>query len=234
MPDAADRHDARREFRRQHRFARGGHADARRLARWISSTRTALDAQMSSDKDPRHRRARAKPGGVSRIRNCRIRSSWSPNSSAADCPRAFITFRRAATTRTPTRPARSSVCSRTWAIPSKAFVDDLKAQGNMQRVLVMTFSEFGRRVSENANGGTDHGAAAPMFIVGDKVKAGLLGQLSKPRAAGFVRGRHQIQRGLSAASMPACWKTGSRPRARRSSADNSSRCNWFSCRWRAC
>jgi uncharacterized protein (DUF1501 family) len=58
---------------------------------------------------------------------------------------------------------------------TKAFVDDMKAQGNMQRVLVMTFSEFGRRVTENANGGTDHGAAAPMFIVGNKVKAGLLG-----------------------------------------------------------
>ena len=57
----------------------------------------------------------------------------------------------------------------------KAFMDDLKAQGNMQRVLVMTFSEFGRRVSENANGGTDHGAAAPMFIIGNKVNAGLLG-----------------------------------------------------------
>ncbi|HEY5297306.1 MAG TPA: DUF1501 domain-containing protein [Verrucomicrobiae bacterium] len=59
---------------------------------------------------------------------------------------------------------------------TKSFVDDLKAQGNMQRVLVMTFSEFGRRVSENANGGTDHGAAAPIFIVGNKVKAGLLGK----------------------------------------------------------
>jgi uncharacterized protein (DUF1501 family) len=59
---------------------------------------------------------------------------------------------------------------------SKAFVDDLKAQGNMQRVLVMTFSEFGRRVAENANGGTDHGAAAPLFIIGNKVKAGLLGK----------------------------------------------------------
>ncbi|HEX7577170.1 MAG TPA: DUF1501 domain-containing protein [Verrucomicrobiae bacterium] len=58
----------------------------------------------------------------------------------------------------------------------KAFVDDMKAQGNLQRVLVMTFSEFGRRVNENANGGTDHGAAAPLFIVGNKVKAGLLGR----------------------------------------------------------
>jgi len=58
----------------------------------------------------------------------------------------------------------------------KAFTDDMKAQGNMSRVLLMTFSEFGRRVAENANGGTDHGAAAPMFVIGDKVKAGLLGK----------------------------------------------------------
>jgi uncharacterized protein (DUF1501 family) len=54
-------------------------------------------------------------------------------------------------------------------------VDDLKAQGNFERVLLMTFSEFGRRVAENANGGTDHGAAAPMFVVGQKLKSGLLG-----------------------------------------------------------
>ena len=57
----------------------------------------------------------------------------------------------------------------------QAFVTDLKAQGNLARVLVMTFSEFGRRVAENANGGTDHGAAAPMFIAGEKVKPGLQG-----------------------------------------------------------
>jgi uncharacterized protein (DUF1501 family) len=57
----------------------------------------------------------------------------------------------------------------------KAFTDDLKAQGNFQRVLLMTFSEFGRRVAENANGGTDHGAAAPLFVIGHKVKAGLHG-----------------------------------------------------------
>ena len=72
---------------------------------------------------------------------------------------------------------------------TKAFVDDMKAQGNMSRVLVMTFSEFGRRVAENANGGTDHGAAAPMFIVGNKVKAGLLGQYPSLAPQGSVRGR---------------------------------------------
>ena len=57
-----------------------------------------------------------------------------------------------------------------------AFIADLKQQGNFERVLVMTFSEFGRRVQENANGGTDHGAAAPMFVFGGAVKSGLFGK----------------------------------------------------------
>ncbi|NBS50270.1 MAG: DUF1501 domain-containing protein, partial [Verrucomicrobia bacterium] len=47
-----------------------------------------------------------------------------------------------------------------------AFLADLKAQGNLGRVTLMTFSEFGRRVKENASGGTDHGAAAPLFLAG--------------------------------------------------------------------
>ncbi|CAN5503065.1 DUF1501 domain-containing protein [soil metagenome] len=57
-----------------------------------------------------------------------------------------------------------------------AFVADLKQQGNFERVLLITFSEFGRRVQENANGGTDHGAAAPTFALGGKVKPGLFGK----------------------------------------------------------
>lgn len=57
-----------------------------------------------------------------------------------------------------------------------AFVTDLKQQGNFQRVLLMTFSEFGRRVAENGNRGTDHGAAAPMFLIGGAVKPGLFGK----------------------------------------------------------
>jgi uncharacterized protein (DUF1501 family) len=58
-----------------------------------------------------------------------------------------------------------------------AFLADLKAHGNLGRVTLMTFSEFGRRVKENASGGTDHGAAAPLFLAGGGVKAGLLGQM---------------------------------------------------------
>ncbi|MHC5004423.1 MAG: DUF1501 domain-containing protein [Planctomycetota bacterium] len=57
----------------------------------------------------------------------------------------------------------------------KAFHQDLKAQGNSGRVLTMVFSEFGRRVGQNASGGTDHGTAAPMYLVGDMVRPGLLG-----------------------------------------------------------
>lgn len=57
-----------------------------------------------------------------------------------------------------------------------AFVADLKAQGNFDRVMMMTFSEFGRRVAENNSGGTDHGAAAPMFVVGGGVKPGIYGE----------------------------------------------------------
>src|ERR1700677_3743834 len=57
-----------------------------------------------------------------------------------------------------------------------AFCADLKAQGNFNRVVLMSFSEFGRRVSQNASNGTDHGAAAPMFVLGGGVKAGLFGK----------------------------------------------------------
>ncbi len=57
-----------------------------------------------------------------------------------------------------------------------AFYQDLAAHGSDKRVLAMTFSEFGRRVGENASRGTDHGEAAPVFLVGGGVKGGLYGQ----------------------------------------------------------
>jgi uncharacterized protein (DUF1501 family) len=52
---------------------------------------------------------------------------------------------------------------------------DLKNQGNEQRTMLMTFSEFGRRVAENASRGTDHGTAAPMFVFGPSIKGGVYG-----------------------------------------------------------
>jgi uncharacterized protein (DUF1501 family) len=57
-----------------------------------------------------------------------------------------------------------------------AFHQDLTAYGMADRVLIATWSEFGRRPQENASGGTDHGTAAPIFLIGDPVKGGLYGQ----------------------------------------------------------
>jgi uncharacterized protein (DUF1501 family) len=56
-----------------------------------------------------------------------------------------------------------------------AFNQDLQAIGKADQVAMMTFSEFGRRVKENAGNGTDHGTAAPMFLLGSKLKGGLYG-----------------------------------------------------------
>jgi uncharacterized protein (DUF1501 family) len=57
----------------------------------------------------------------------------------------------------------------------KAFLDDLNKAGEGKRVVVLVFSEFGRRLAENASAGTDHGTAAPVFLLGAGVKAGLHG-----------------------------------------------------------
>lgn len=51
-----------------------------------------------------------------------------------------------------------------------ALIEDLEARGNFDRTMIMTFSEFGRRVSENASGGTDHGTANNVFVFGKKLK----------------------------------------------------------------
>ncbi len=55
------------------------------------------------------------------------------------------------------------------------FLSQLKPSKLDERVVVLIFSEFGRRLKENANRGTDHGAAAPVLIAGAGVKGGLLG-----------------------------------------------------------
>ncbi len=58
----------------------------------------------------------------------------------------------------------------TYAEGVTALVKDLETSGNWGRTLIVTFSEFGRRVSENASGGTDHGTANNLFIMGKNLK----------------------------------------------------------------
>jgi uncharacterized protein (DUF1501 family) len=56
-----------------------------------------------------------------------------------------------------------------------AFYNDLKNQGLLDDTLVLSFSEFGRRISENGSQGTDHGAASTMFVMGGRINGGLFG-----------------------------------------------------------
>jgi uncharacterized protein (DUF1501 family) len=56
-----------------------------------------------------------------------------------------------------------------------AFYRDLAARGHGNRLLIMTFSEFGRRARENGSRGTDHGSGAPMILVGGRVRSGVVG-----------------------------------------------------------
>ena len=58
-----------------------------------------------------------------------------------------------------------------------AFMTDMKRLGQADNVTMMVFSEFGRRVNENANLGTDHGTAGPVFVIGPKVQGGLYGEM---------------------------------------------------------
>jgi len=75
-----------------------------------------------------------------------------------------------------------------------SFVTDLRKQGNLQRVLILVFSEFGRRVKENANSGTDHGAAGPLFVCGGASRGGILGAQPSLHTRDLVQGdlKHQF------------------------------------------
>ena len=73
----------------------------------------------------------------------------------------------------------------------QAFQDDLKARGLEDKVLTMTFSEFGRRPRSNASYGSDHGDAAPMFIFGKGVNPGVIGNV--PNLSQLDNGNIEMQ-----------------------------------------
>ncbi|MEM9822969.1 MAG: DUF1501 domain-containing protein [Bacteroidota bacterium] len=73
----------------------------------------------------------------------------------------------------------------------KAFQDDLNSLNLENRVMTVTFSEFGRKVPENGSRGTDHGTLAPMFVFGSNVEGGMSGinpDLSNLSATGTLQG----------------------------------------------
>lgn len=73
------------------------------------------------------------------------------------------------------QPTQHANLMKTFSDSLKTFMDEMQAIGKANRVTVLVFSEFGRRVNENASQGTDHGAAAPMFVAGGLVKGGFYG-----------------------------------------------------------
>ena len=72
-------------------------------------------------------------------------------------------------------PPKRGSCANS-PVRSAAFLDDLAAAKLADRVVVMAFSEFGRRPQENGSLGTDHGTAGPVFLAGATVKPGLVGK----------------------------------------------------------
>ena len=72
--------------------------------------------------------------------------------------------------------ATHALLLQTFADGIIAFYNDLVAHGKADNVVIMTWSEFGRRVEENGSQGTDHGTAAPLFILGNPVSKGIFGE----------------------------------------------------------
>jgi uncharacterized protein (DUF1501 family) len=135
--------------------------------------RTALDAQVSSD---RVRAAVGKKPLVNYPANPLARQMQMVGAMIRDGMRTRVYYVSLGGFDTHAgQPNAHGNLLRQLAESLNAFHKDLKAQGNSGRVLTLVFSEFGRRVAQNGSQGTDHGTAAPMFLVGDMVRPGVLG-----------------------------------------------------------
>lgn len=163
--------DLAKAYQTINRAGVSGEVDGESTAAFLM--RTALDAQVSSDKI---RDAMSKPTTVS-YPGTRLGNSLKMVASmirAGLGTRVYYTTMGGFDTHAG-QGGRHDRLMRDFAQAVAKFYQDLKNQGNAQRVCIMTFSEFGRRVKQNASAGTDHGTAAPMFVIGDMVKPGIHG-----------------------------------------------------------
>ena len=94
---------------------------------------------------------------------------------------------------------------RQMSLSIAAFVNDLQRAEVLDRVVLMTFSEFGRTLVENGRRGTDHGDAAPVFLFGGRLRGGLVG--SHPRLDQLAEGAPSPTP-TCAACMPPCSTAG--------------------------
>ncbi len=136
--------------------------------------RTAMDAQVASD---RVRKAVAKksttqfPGG-----NLSKQLESVAKMIAAELPTRVYYVTMGGFDTHANQASSHANLMRQFADAMSAFDQELQATGQADRVVTMAFSEFGRRVQQNASGGTDHGCAGPMFIMGPAVKSPTIGQ----------------------------------------------------------
>ena len=82
-----------------------------------------------------------------------------------------------------------------------AFYNDLRNQGLFEDTLVLVWSEFGRRITENGSAGTDHGAGALMMLMGGRVNGGLYGN-ARVAQSGSRRTRRSRTAAATSASRP--------------------------------
>ena len=102
-------------------------------------------------------------------------SSSGPISASGSSSRNSAAAASAASTTTPTSSATTAPCCTSWRNRSPRSSRIFRRDKTLDRVLLMTFSEFGRTVRENGRRGTDHGDAGPVFLAGGKVQGGLVG-----------------------------------------------------------
>ncbi len=117
-----------------------------------------------------------------------------------------------------THASQASTHRSLWDQVSQAvsgFLDKIKKQDQADDVAVFIFSEFGRRVKENGSQGTDHGAAAPVFQLGEKLRGGVQGACPTSQISTTAT---CVSRSISATSTPPAARTGCRLIQHRSSA----------------
>ncbi len=123
----------------------------------------------------------ARRGGGRRRRNARRNSSLANQLQmvarmiAADLPTRIYYVSMGGFDTHSGQAGRHQNLLRQFGDAMRDFVHTLADDKLLDRVCIVTFSEFGRRVAENASGGTDHGQAAPMFLFGSSIRPGLHG-----------------------------------------------------------
>lgn len=135
--------------------------------------RTAVDAQIASDRV--RKAASRKPETSFPGHQLARQLQLVANMIAAELPTRVYYVAMGGFDTHAGQSGRHNYLLKQFAESVAAFQAELNATGQADRVVTFAFSEFGRRVSENASGGTDHGAAGPSFVIGNPIRSGVMG-----------------------------------------------------------